>query len=239
MVRSVDAGYDGLQVLFGVDLDVEDGELVAVLGTNGAGKSTLLRTISGLLTATAGSVIFDGEDITTLDPARIVGLGIVQVPGGRSIFADLSVAENLRVAAWQLAASEDERARAIEGAVEHFPVLRDRWDVAAGSLSGGEQQMLGLAQAFVARPRLLVIDELSLGLAPIVIDRLVEVVRAIHASGTTVLLVEQSVDLALRLADRAIFMERGEVRFSGPASELVGRDDLVRAVFLDAGRVAP
>jgi branched-chain amino acid transport system ATP-binding protein len=239
MVRSVDAGYDGLPVLFGVDLDVGDGELVAILGTNGAGKSTLLRTISGLLTATAGEVIFDGRDITTVDPTRIVGLGIVQVPGGRSIFADLSVAENLQVAAWRYAASPDERAQAIEGALQHFPALRDRWDVAAGSLSGGEQQMLGLAQAFIARPRLLMIDELSLGLAPIVIDRLVEVVRAINERGTTVLLVEQSVTLALRLADRAIFMERGVVRFSGPASQLADRDDLVRAVFLDEGRAAP
>jgi len=234
-VRALDAGYDGLQVLFGVDFDVDDGELVAILGTNGAGKSTLLRTISGLVTATAGEVIFDGEDITTVDPARIVDHGIVQVPGGRSIFPELSVAENLRVAAWQLRDGED-AALATEQALAHFPVLRDRWQVAAGSLSGGEQQMLGLAQAFITRPRLLMIDELSLGLAPVIIDMLVDVVRAIHANGTTVILVEQSVTLALRLADRAIFMERGRVRFSGPTAELADRDDLVRAVFLESGR---
>jgi branched-chain amino acid transport system ATP-binding protein len=236
MVRSLDAGYDGLQVLFGVDLDVDDGELVAILGTNGAGKSTLLRAISGLNTATAGEVIFDGRDITTVDAARVVSRGIVQVPGGRGIFAGLSVAENLRAAAWQHNGDGHDREDVTEVALGRFPVLRDRWDVPAGSLSGGEQQMLSLALAFLARPRLLMIDELSLGLAPVVIDMLIDVVDAIHESGTTVILVEQSVNLALRLAGRAVFMERGQVRFTGATSELADRDDLIRAVFLDGAR---
>ncbi len=239
MVRALDAGYDGRPVLFGVDLDVADGELVAVLGTNGAGKTTLLRAISGLTTPTAGQVIFDGRDITSLDPNRITDLGIVQVPGGRGIFADLTVAESLEIAGWRYTREPTYLREATEAALAHFPVLRERWHTPAGSLSGGEQQMLSLAQAFVARPRLLMIDELSLGLAPSVIERLLTIVEAIHANGTTVLLVEQSVDLAARLAARAVFMERGRIVFSGATADLVRRGDLVRAVFLGGARPAP
>jgi len=232
MLRSVDAGYEGRPVLSGIDLDVRDGELLAVLGTNGAGKTTLLRAISGLTSPTAGQVIFDGQDITSLDPNRIASLGIVQVPGGRGIFADLTVAESLEVASWPYFHEPEYVRRATEAALAHFPVLRQRWHTAAGNLSGGEQQMLSLAQAFIARPRLLMIDELSLGLAPAVIEGLLEVVQQIHQDGTTVLLVEQSVDLAMRLAARAVFMERGRIMFTGATTELVDREDLVRAVFL-------
>jgi ABC-type branched-subunit amino acid transport system ATPase component len=236
MVRALDAGYDGLQVLFGVDFDVRDGEMVAILGTNGSGKTTLLRAISGLTSPTAGEVFFDGRDITSLDANRIVDRGIVQIPGGRGIFADLTVGEGLQVSGWRYHQDSDYLQQATEAVLEYFPVLRDRWHVPAGSLSGGEQQMLSLAQAFIARPRLLMIDELSLGLAPVVIESLLKIVQSIHHNGTTVILVEQSVNLALRLTDRAIFMERGQVVFSGPTADLVDRDDLVRAVFLDGAR---
>jgi ABC-type branched-subunit amino acid transport system ATPase component/MFS family permease len=239
MVRALDVGYDGRPVLFGVDLDVADGELVAVLGTNGAGKTTLLRAISGLTTPTAGQVIFDGRDITSLDPNRIAELGIVQVPGGRGIFADLTVAESLEVAGWRYSREPAYLRDATEAALAQFPVLRERWHTLAGSLSGGEQQMLSLAQAFVARPRLLMIDELSLGLAPAVIEGLLTIIEAIHRNGTTVLLVEQSVDLAARLAARAVFMERGRIVFTGATADLVRRGDLVRAVFLGGDRPAP
>jgi branched-chain amino acid transport system ATP-binding protein len=239
MVRALDAGYDGRPVLFDVDLDVADGELVAVLGTNGAGKTTLLRAISGLTAPTAGQVIFDGRDITSLDPNRITELGIVQVPGGRGIFADLTVAESFEVAGWRYSHEPAYLRDATEAALAHFPVLRERWHTAAGNLSGGEQQMLSLAQAFLARPRLLMIDELSLGLAPSVIEALLDIVEAIHRNGTTVLLVEQSVDLAVRLAARAIFMERGRVVFTGSTADLVRRGDLVRAVFLGGEAAAP
>jgi branched-chain amino acid transport system ATP-binding protein len=233
MVRSLDAGYDGFQVLFGVDLDVDEGEIVALLGTNGAGKTTLLRAISGLTVATAGEVLLDGRAITTLDPNRVVDHGIVQIPGGRGVFPTLTVAESLRVAAWRYHGDAGAGAAAVEEVLGYFPTLAGRWDVRAGSLSGGEQQMLSLAQAFLARPRLLMIDELALGLAPIVVESLLGIVRTIHDRGAAVLLVEQSVNLALRLADRAVFMDRGRIIDSKPAAELSGRDQLVRAVFLD------
>jgi branched-chain amino acid transport system ATP-binding protein len=237
MVRSLDAGYEGVQVLFGVDLDVDEGEIVALLGTNGAGKTTLLRAISGLTVPTAGEVLMDGQDITTWEPNRIVDSGVIQIPGGRGIFPALTVAESLRIAAWGYRRDQEEEADVLQEVLRYFPILRDRWHTPAGSLSGGEQQMLSLAQAFLARPRLLMIDELSLGLAPIVVESLLGIVKGFHDRGTTVILVEQSINLALRLADRAIFMERGRVVYTGSLSELADREDIVRAVFLD-GRAA-
>jgi branched-chain amino acid transport system ATP-binding protein len=232
VVHGLDVAYDQTQVLFGVDLEVADGEIVALLGTNGAGKSTLLKAISGLVPPQNGSVIFDGKEISDFDPGQIAHLGIAQVPGGRGIFPSLTVAENLRAAGWlyrkDKAYLEDATARVLE----YFPILETRSATPAGSLSGGEQQMLSLAQAFIAKPRLLMIDELSLGLAPTIVDRLLDIVRAIHANGTTIVLVEQSVNVALRLARRAVFMEKGEIRFSGPTAELLERTDILRAVFL-------
>jgi branched-chain amino acid transport system ATP-binding protein len=231
-VRGLDVAYDQTQVLFGVDLEVDEGEILALLGTNGAGKSTLLKAVSGLAPPRAGTITFAGEEISGADPGRVARLGIAQVPGGRGIFPSLTVRENMRAAGWlyrkDRAYLEDATARVME----YFPNLERRIDTAAGSLSGGEQQMLSLAQAFIAKPRLLMIDELSLGLAPTVVDRLLDIVRAIHDSGTTVLLVEQSVNVALRLAQRAVFLEKGEVRFSGPTAELLERTDILRAVFL-------
>jgi ABC-type branched-subunit amino acid transport system ATPase component len=232
MIRSLDAGYDGVQVLFGVDLDVGDGEMVAVLGTNGAGKSTLMRAISGLLVPSAGEVLFDGRAITTYEAHRIAEAGILQVPGGRGIFPGLTVAECLRVAGWLYGEEPERLARATETVLGYFPVLAERWHTPAGSLSGGEQQMLSLSMAFVAKPRLLIIDELSLGLAPTVIESLLGIVTGIHEQGTAVILVEQSINLALRLCQRAIFMEKGQVVFSGSAAELLERQDIVRAVLL-------
>jgi branched-chain amino acid transport system ATP-binding protein len=232
VVRGLDVAYDQTQVLFGVDLDVYEGEIVALLGTNGAGKSTLLKAISALNPARSGSVYFDGRDIARLDPGAIAHLGIAQVPGGRGIFPSLTVADNLRAAGWLYRHDREYLADATKRVLEYFPILEARGETAAGSLSGGEQQMLSLAQAFIAKPRLLMIDELSLGLAPTIVDRLLDIVRAIHDNGTTVILVEQSVNVALRLAKRAVFMEKGEIRFSGPTAELLGRTDILRAVFL-------
>jgi ABC-type branched-subunit amino acid transport system ATPase component/predicted MFS family arabinose efflux permease len=235
----VDVAYDKVKVLFDVDFEVEEGEIVALLGTNGAGKSTLLKAISGLVDPSGGAIWFDGRDVTHLDPMSSTKLGIVQMPGGRSIFPTLTVQECLRLAGW-IYRRHDERhvQEATARALDYFPVLVERSGVLAGNLSGGEQQMLGLAMAFIAKPRLLMIDELSLGLAPAIVGRLVEIVRAIHASGTTVIVVEQSVNVALTLAERAVFMEKGEVRFSGPTADLLDRGDILRSVFLEGAASA-
>ena len=230
--RGVDVAYDQVQVLFGVDLEITEGEIVALLGTNGAGKSTLLKGISGIVDPIGGAIIFDGRDITHADANTTARLGIVQVPGGRGIFPSLTVGENLRASCWLYRKDRAYTQDATEQVLAQFPVLRDRWSTPAGNLSGGEQQMLSLGQAFVSRPRLLLIDELSLGLAPTVVEHLLDIVRAIHDNGTTVVLVEQSVNTALRLADRALFMEKGEVRYSGPTADLLNQPEILRAVFL-------
>ncbi len=232
-VRGLDAGYDGVQVLFDVDLTIGQGEIVALLGTNGAGKSTLLKAISGLLSPSAGVVLFDGEDIAGAAPHVIARHGIVQVPGGKGVFTALSVEENLTIAGWLYAKDQAYIREATEQVLSFFPVLRERWDQPAGDLSGGEQQMLTLSQAFIAKPRLLMIDELSLGLAPVVVEQLLDIVRAIRDRGTTIVLVEQSVNVALTVAETAYFMEKGEVRFSGATSELLHRPDILRSVFLE------
>jgi ABC-type branched-subunit amino acid transport system ATPase component len=229
--RGVDFGYGKLQVLHGVDLEVDEGELVALLGVNGAGKSTVLRAISGLGTPTAGTIRLAGEDITYLDAESRVRRGVSQVPGGRAVFGPLTVIDNLRSYAYSL----DRRSvdPAIDRALAAFPRLEERRNQAAGTLSGGEQQMLAMAKALMLQPRLLLIDELSLGLAPIIVGQLLDAVRQINESGTAVVLVEQSVNIALNLADHAFFMERGAVQFDGPSRELLAREDLLRAVFLD------
>ena len=232
IARDLDVAYDGVQVLFGVDFEVSDGEIVALLGTNGAGKSTLLRAISGLQPSTGGTVLFDGRIISGADPVQIARLGVAQIPGGRAVFPTLTVEENIRVAGWIYRGDQEHVKAATERILEHFPVLRDRWEARAGDLSGGEQQMLSLAQAFISKPKLLLIDELTLGLAPTIVEKLLEIVREIHAQGTTIVLVEQSVNIALKLAKRAVFLEKGEVRFSGPTKDLLARPDVLRAVFL-------
>ena len=236
----VDAAYGGVQVLFGVDFEVQRGEIVAVLGTNGAGKSTFLKAISGLLDPIGGAIYFEGRDITHADAMASARLGIAQVPGGRGIFPGISVADNLKAAGWLYRKDSAYIRSATQQVLEYFPILEERMGTLAGDLSGGEQQMLSLAKAFISRPSLLLIDELSLGLAPMIVQRLLEIVRAIHARGTTIVLVEQSVNVALELAQRAVFMEKGTVRFSGPTADLLGRPDILRAVFLKTdGETAP
>jgi branched-chain amino acid transport system ATP-binding protein len=240
--RDVDVHYGAVQVLFNVDFEVDEGEIVALLGTNGAGKSTLLRAVSGVVTPSNGAIHYDGEDITYLPAHEHVGRGVVSVPGGKGVFAGLTVAENLRMAAW--AREDDDGIDALrEEVFGYFPVLRTRLNEDAGNLSGGEQQMLTLGQAFLSKPRLLMIDELSLGLAPVVVEQLLGIVRAIAERGTTIILVEQSVNVALTVARRAVFMEKGEVKFSGSTAELLRRPDILRSVYLKGtgtgrGRIA-
>jgi ABC-type branched-subunit amino acid transport system ATPase component len=231
--RHIDFSYGLLQVLFDVDFTVDEGERVALLGTNGAGKSTLLRVISGLGLPERGSVHFEGGDITYLDAERRVGLGITQIPGGRAVFGPMSVVENLRVYGHSLGHDRRTLDRGIEATFDAFPRLADRRNQLAATLSGGEQQMLGLGKAFLLHPKILLIDELSLGLAPKVVGELLAMVRRINDGGTAIVLVEQSVNIALTTVEHAYFMEKGEIRFDGRAEELLRRDDLLRSVFLE------
>jgi len=230
-VHNLDTSYGPVQILFDVNLEVQRGEVLALLGTNGAGKSTLLRTISGLVIPDRGVVRMNGRTITLTDPEIRVAMGMIQVPGGEGIFPNQTVGENLEVWSW-LIEDRSRRAERIEAALDTFPALKDRLKSRAGSLSGGQQQMLAVSKAIMLEPELLLIDELSLGLAPLVVQELLEVVEGLKRTGVTMVIVEQSVNVALSIADRAVFMERGRVRFEGAASDLLDRDDLLRAVFL-------
>jgi branched-chain amino acid transport system ATP-binding protein len=230
--KDIDMAYGSVQILFGVNFEVAEGEIVALLGTNGAGKSTLLKGICGLVRPSGGTVTFNDEDITKLPADVTTHRGISLMPGGKGVFPTLSVAENLRLAAWTIR-HDPERIEEARGEVEElFPILSSRSGQMAGNLSGGEQQMLALGGALMTRPQLLMIDELSLGLAPTIVAQLLEVVREIHRRGTTIVIVEQSVNVALNLAKRAVFMEKGEVRFEGDAAELLERPDILRSVFI-------
>jgi ABC-type branched-subunit amino acid transport system ATPase component/ABC-type branched-subunit amino acid transport system permease subunit len=236
--QKAEVSYGQVQVLFGVDLDVYQGEIVALLGTNGAGKSTLLKGISGLVKVSRGNVSLEGTDVTAVAPDVMAKRGVSLMPGGRGVFPTLTVEENLRLATWLLRKDRRRADVARSQALELFPILGQRLGQLAGDLSGGEQQMLSLAMALMVRPRLLMIDELSLGLAPTVVSQLLEVVRMLHQSGTTILVVEQSVNVALELAERALFLEKGEVRFSGATAELLARPDILRSVFIAGASAA-
>ncbi|MFT5221990.1 MAG: ABC-type branched-subunit amino acid transport system ATPase component [Glaciecola sp.] len=236
--RGIDFSYGQVQVLFGVDFSVDEGEMAALLGVNGAGKSTLLKVISGIGLPDRGSVRLQGHDITFLDAERRVDLGITQVPGGRAVFAPLTVSDNLRAYGHSIRRTGRSISAAMDDCFDAFPRLAERRNSLAGQLSGGEQQMLGLSKALILRPKLLLIDELSLGLAPVIVEQLLAMVRQINQTGTAIVLVEQSVNIALNLVDHAYFMEKGEMRFDGAAADLLGRDDLLRAVFLTGSSVA-
>jgi ABC-type branched-subunit amino acid transport system ATPase component len=231
-VRDLDASYGPVQILFGLDLDIHEGEIVALLGTNGAGKSTLFKCITGLLPPARGSVQFAGQELRGLPTDEIAGRGVVMMPGGKSVFPTLTVRDNLRLACWLKRKDKAAVTEAEERVLSLFPRLADRLDQMAGNLSGGEQQMLAVSQALIPDPKLLLIDELSLGLAPTVVGQLIDVVHRIHATGLTVVVVEQSINVALRLAERAVFMEKGEFRFTGSTKELLDRPDILRSVFI-------
>src|SRR3954447_10222578 len=230
--RGIDMAYGPVQILFKVDFDVTEGEIVALLGTNGAGKSTLLKGICGLVKPKSGTVVFAGEDVTSLAADVTTRRGISLMPGGKGVFPTLSVDENLRLATWLIKDEKERIETARQEVTELFPILKSRGSQMAGDLSGGEQQMLALAGALMTRPKLLMIDELSLGLAPTIVAQLLEVVREVHRRGTTIVIVEQSVNVALNLAERAVFMEKGEVRFEGRTAELLERPDILRSVFI-------
>jgi ABC-type branched-subunit amino acid transport system ATPase component len=231
-VADIDFAYGPVQVLFGVGFEVRRGEVLALLGTNGAGKSTILRAIAGLGTPARGVVRLDGRTITYTTPEQRARLGIRILLGGKGVFPAMTVHENLEMAAFVYRGDDADFRRRLDRAYDLFPPLDQRRSTAASQLSGGQQQMLALAMTLLHDPEVLAIDELSLGLAPLVVQELLGVIERLKAEGMTIILVEQSLNVALSIADRAVFLEKGEVRFSGPAAELAERDDLARAVFL-------
>jgi len=228
-LEGVFAGYRGLQILQDVTLEVGRGELLALIGANGAGKTTTLRTISGVIRPTAGRITFDGRPIDGLPPHAVVRAGIVQVPEGRELFADLTVAENLAMGGFTRSAGE--RAQALKEVHELFPILAERRGQVAGTLSGGQQQMVAIGRAMMARPKLLMLDEPSLGLAPKLVSTMFQAVERIRATGITVLIVEQNVRQTLRLADRACVMESGRIAVTDSSEKLMN-DPRVRSAYL-------
>ena len=231
-VRELSVGYDGVVVLADVAIEVGEGEIVALVGTNGAGKSTLLRAIGGVVEADHGAIVFDGRDITHRPPDEIARLGVAQVPGGEGIFPNLRVDDNLRVAAWQGRRRGEHDADMIDEALAAFPLLASRRQERAANLSGGQQQMLALAMATITRPKLFLIDELSLGLSPLVVEQLLGAIESMRQAGTAILLVEQSMNVAVAVADRVYVMETGVVRFSGTADELAAHPELLWSVYV-------
>jgi branched-chain amino acid transport system ATP-binding protein len=230
-LRSLTAGYGSVEVLHGVSLHVDQGEIVTIVGANGAGKSTLLNAVAGVVRPSGGKAAFDSADITAAQPEAVVAAGCVLVPEGRQIFPDLSVHDNLLLGGYLRWRHEGRRAAAAEirGICELFPVLADRREQRAGTLSGGEQQMVALGRALMARPRLLMLDEPSIGLAPLVVKEIFAVIARLRGRGTTILLVEQNARAALAIADRGYVMETGRVMLEGTAPELMANHDVRRA----------
>lgn len=226
-VRNLVAGYGLTRVLEGVSLTVGANEIVAVLGSNGAGKTTLNMAISGLVRARAGEVVFDGQRISGLSPAAIMALGLIQVPEGRKIFPNLNVRENLELGSYRRA--KPNRARNLDRVFATFPRLRERVAQAAGTLSGGEQQMLAIGRGMMAEPRLLILDEPSLGLSPLLVEEMFALIRRLHADGLAIMLVEQNVAQSLEIADRAYVLEHGGFVLSGPAATVREDPELKRA----------
>jgi branched-chain amino acid transport system ATP-binding protein len=228
-LSGLSAGYGEVRALFDVSLDVDEGEIVTLVGSNGAGKTTLLRAVSRVIEAT-GTLTFAGEDLAGLNPEQVFARGLVQVPEGRQLFARMTVEENLLMGA-QRQKNRAGTARAFEQVYALFPILKDRRRQLAGNMSGGEQQMCAMGRALMAEPRLLLVDEMSLGLAPVIVDRLLEILADIRRRGVTVLLVEQDVFAAFSVADRAYVMETGRIVRQGPVAELA-EDPSVRHAYL-------
>lgn len=226
-IEGLHGGYGRVEVLRGVDLHVNAGETVALLGSNGAGKSTLNNVMCGIYRAWAGKVWFDGTDLSSAHYTEVVKAGLIQVPEGRKIFPNLSVAENLALGSFVRA--RERRAENIDKVFTTFPRLKERADQLAGTMSGGEQQMLAIGRGLMAEPRLLILDEPSLGLSPLLVEELFSLIQQLSATGLAVLLVEQNVGQSLEVADRAYVMENGSIRFSGSPDELLGSDELRQA----------
>ncbi|MDR7434904.1 MAG: ABC transporter ATP-binding protein [Armatimonadota bacterium] len=228
LVESINVAYGDLQVLWDVSLSVREGELVALIGANGAGKTTTLRAITGLLRPRSGRILFDGKDLTGLSPHRIVEMGIAHVPEGRQLFPLMTVEEHLLLGSF-LPRARARRTQNLERVLSIFPVLRERFHQVAETLSGGEQQMLAIARALMSDPKVLLLDEPSLGLAPLIVKEVFGIIEQIHKEGVTILLVEQNVQQALTIADRAFVMENGRVVLEGSGSELLAHPEVKKA----------
>lgn len=225
-IEDLEVSYGGIEAVRGISFEVNEGEIVTLIGANGAGKSSTLRTISGLVKPKGGKVIFRGEDITGKDSADIVEKGLMMVPEGRRIFPNLTVLENLKVGAYL---RKDDLTEDLEMVFDYFPRLKERSWQAGGTLSGGEQQMLAVGRALMGKPKLLMMDEPSLGLAPIVVQGIFEIINEIHEAGTTVLLIEQNANMALHVADRAYVIENGKIALSGIGKELLENENVKNA----------
>lgn len=230
-IENLKVNYGGIEAVKGIDVHVAEGEIVTLIGANGAGKSTTLRTISGLVKPREGRILFQDEEITGHDPSQIVGKGITMVPEGRRIFPDMTVKENLRIGAYL---RSDDLTKDYEEVYALFPRLKEREWQAGGTLSGGEQQMLAVGRALMARPKLMMLDEPSLGLAPLVVKDIFEIIKRINAQGVTILLIEQNANMALQIAHHAYVLETGRVTMEGTGAELL-KDERIREAYLGAG----
>ena len=231
-IKDLNVFYGAIHALKGISLTVEEGELVSLIGENGAGKTTTLHTISGLLPAASGSITLDGKDLQKVAPNKIIGMGLAHVPEGRHVFARMTVEENLRMGAY-IIKDQKKISENLENVYSHFPRLKERSRQLAGTLSGGEQQMLATGRALMTNPRIVLMDEPSMGLSPLLVKEIFSIIQELHESGITILLVEQNAKMALAVADRAYVLETGSISMSGKAAELA-EDDRVRKAYLGA-----
>lgn len=229
-IKDLEVNYGVIKAIKGVSFDVNEGEIIALIGANGAGKTTILHTITGLIQAKKGSIVFDGKELTKTPPHKIVSMGMAHVPEGRRIFQQLSVLENLKLGAYTRK-DKSEIASTLKMVYERFPRLEERKNQVAGTLSGGEQQMLAMGRALMSKPRIILMDEPSMGLSPLLVSEIFDIIKVINESGTTVLLVEQNAKKALSIADRAYVLETGKITLSGDAKDLIN-DESVRKAYL-------
>lgn len=229
-IKDLEVNYGVIKAIKGVSFDVNEGEIIALIGANGAGKTTILHTITGLIQAKKGSIVFDGKELTKTPPHKIVSLGMAHVPEGRRIFQQLSVLENLKLGAYTRK-DKSEIASTLKMVYERFPRLEERKNQVAGTLSGGEQQMLAMGRALMSKPRIILMDEPSMGLSPLLVSEIFDIIKVINESGTTVLLVEQNAKKALSIADRAYVLETGKITLSGDAKDLIN-DESVKKAYL-------
>lgn len=229
-IKDLEVNYGVIKAIKGVSFDVNEGEIIALIGANGAGKTTILHTITGLIQAKKGSIVFDGKELTKTPPHKIVSMGMAHVPEGRRIFQQLSVLENLKLGAYTRK-DKSEIASALKMVYERFPRLEERKNQVAGTLSGGEQQMLAMGRALMSKPRIILMDEPSMGLSPLLVSEIFDIIKVINESGTTVLLVEQNAKKALSIADRAYVLETGNITLSGDAKDLIN-DESVKKAYL-------